>query len=156
MARTRAALLITVTEREARVQGSLVRGTRSSVPQVGCDDAQIPLEGLTRRVQEQPCRLLHEAVPAGIDGWAGQHEALPVSPSTSGLAASQMVVSAPSSAVCAQKLVSTTTILRSPPTFLVRSVSTYPGFSALAVTGLPLSLSASAQVSIRLACFVAR
>ena len=75
MARTRAALLITVTEREARVQGSLVRGTRSSVPQVGCDDAQIPLEGLTRRVQEQPCRLLHDAVPVGIDGRAGQHEA---------------------------------------------------------------------------------
>ncbi len=67
-----------------------------------------------------------------------------------------MVVSAPSSGVWARQLVSMTRTLSSPPTFLVRSESTYPGLSALAVTGMPRSRSVSAQVSIRAACLDAR
>jgi hypothetical protein len=67
-----------------------------------------------------------------------------------------MAVSARSSAVCAVKLIKATATLTRPPACLVRSVTTCPGFSALAVTGLPWSLPASAQVSIRLACFDAR
>lgn len=55
-------------------------------------------------------------------------------PSASGLAACHMAVSARSSAVCALKLVTTTTPLRRPPACMVGSISTCPGFSAPAVT----------------------